>query len=82
MNCYKNIIIWDKVGKVIRKGFNIEVIFNNKKLKTKKKSYKGKINANFHDDKLPKEGSQYICLSVILIDYVFRTGENYYHQVF
>ena len=27
-------------------------------------------------------GSQFICLSVILINSVFRTGENYYPQVF
>ena len=26
---------------------------------------------------MPKEGSQFICLSVILIDSVFRTGKNY-----
>ena len=37
---------------------------------------------NFHGDKVPKEGSQYICLSVILIDFVFRTGKNYYPLVF
>ena len=32
--------------------------------------------------KVPKEGSQYICLPVILIDSVFRTGKSYYPQVF
>ena len=31
---------------------------------------------------MPREDSQYICLSVILIDSVFRTGKNYYLQVF
>ena len=31
---------------------------------------------------MPKEDSKYICLSVILIDSVFRTGKNYYPQVF
>ena len=31
---------------------------------------------------MPKEGSQYICLLVILIDSVFRTGKNYYPQVY
>ena len=38
-----------------------------------------KVNTN---DKIPKEGFQCICLSVILIDSVFRTGKNYYPQVF
>ena len=31
---------------------------------------------------IPKEGSQYICLSVILIDSDFKTGKNYTPQVF
>ena len=36
----------------------------------------GKINTNFHNNKIPKEGSQCICLTVILIEFVFRTGKN------
>ena len=31
---------------------------------------------------MPKEDSKYICLSVILIDSVFRTGKNHYPHVF
>ena len=30
---------------------------------------------------MPRDGSQFICLSVISIDSVFRTGKNYYPQV-
>ena len=30
---------------------------------------------------MPKDGSQFICLSVILIDSVFRIDKNYYSQV-
>ena len=55
---------------------------NGRYLKTKTKSYEGKVNTKFHGDKVPKEGSQYIFLSVILIDSVFRTGKNYFPQVF
>ena len=36
----------------------------------------------FTINKIPKEDSQCICLSVILINSVFRTGNNYYPQVF
>ena len=59
-----------------------KTVYNKKYLKAKTKSYNGKINTNFHDNKIPKEGSQFICLSVILIDSVFGTGKNYYPQVF
>ena len=51
-------------------------------LKAKIKSYNAKINANFHNSKVPKEDCQYICLSKSLLDCVFRTGINYYPQVF
>ena len=40
------------------------------------------MNTNFQNNKIPKESSQFICLSVILIDSVYRTGKNYYPQVF
>ena len=56
-------------------------MFNENDLKAKIKSYNGKVNTNFHDNEIPK-GSQFLCLSVILIDSVFRTGKNYYLQVF
>ena len=64
--------IWNKVSKVIEKRFDSVPIYNNKYLKTKIKSYKGKVNTNFHDDKVPKNGSHYICLSVSLINFVFK----------
>ena len=49
------------------------MVYIEKYLKSKIKSYNGKINTNFHNKKIPREGSQFICLSVILIDSVFRT---------
>ena len=67
-------------------------MYNEKYLKAKIKSYNGKINTNFHNNqvsqnevsqnKIPKESSQFICLSLILIDSVFKTGKNYYPEVF
>ena len=45
--------------------------YNEKYLKTKIKSYNGKINTNFRNSKIPKDDSQCICLSVILIIFCF-----------
>ena len=42
------------------------------------KSYGGKINKHFHDVGMPKKRSYFICLLVIIIDSVFKTGKNYY----
>ena len=74
--------IWERVKNSIKKEFDSEPLYNEKYLKAKIKSCNGKINTNFHNNKLPKEGSRFICLSVILIDPAFKTGNNYYPQVF
>ena len=66
--------IWDKVGNTIKKIFYRQPIYNEKYLRTKIKSYEGKISTHFHGDKILKKGSPFICLSVILIDSVFRKG--------
>ena len=68
--------------KIVSKKCDREPVYNEKYLKVKIKSFNVKINTNFHNNKIPKEGSQFICLSVILIDSVFRTGNNYYGQLF
>ena len=45
------------------------------------KFYKRKFGTKSHGDKKLKEGCQCICLSVILIDSIFRTGRNYFPQI-
>ena len=74
--------IWDRVSNSITNGFDSEPVYNEKYLGTKIQFYERKLITNFHGDKVPKEGSQCICLSVILIDSTFTTGKNYYPQVF
>ena len=54
--------ICEKVSNIIKKGFDGEPVYNDKYLKNKIKSYKGKVNTNFHSDKIPKESSNCICL--------------------
>ena len=73
---------WQKVKNGIKKEFGSEPVFNEKYLKTKVKSYNGKINTNCNYNKMPKESSKFICLSVILINSVFRTIKNYHPIVF
>ena len=50
-------------------------------LKTKIRSY-GQEATDFHDKEVPKVGSNYTCLTVILIDFVLKKDEYYYLQVF
>ena len=74
--------IWEKVKNSIKKELDSEPVYKEKYLKAKAKSYNGKIKTNFHNNKIPKVGSQSICLSVILINSNFRTCKNYYPLVF
>ena len=62
----------------IKKEFDSKPVNNEKYLKVKRKYYNGKINTNFHNNKIPRKGSQFICLSVILVDSVsvFGTGKT------
>ena len=49
--------------------------------KTKIKSCGSKAT-NFHDEEISKIDSNYTCVAVELIDFVFKWDENYYPQVF
>ena len=74
--------VWEKVKNSIRKEFGSKPVYHEKYPKPKIKSYNGKINTNFRNNKIPTEGSQFICLSVISINSVFRNSKKYYPQVF
>ena len=68
--------IWDKVSEVIKKGFDSQPVYNEKYLKAKINYYVGKVNTIFNNDKMPKEGSHCIYLSVVLIDSVIKMGKT------
>ena len=79
MNYQKNAIKFQKkIKNSLRKEFDGETVYNEKYLNTKINVYNRKRKTNFQNNKVPKEGFQFICLSVILIDSVFRTDKTYY----
>ena len=68
MNCWKNAIkSWIKPVVILIKGFDSEPLYNEKYLKANINSYGSKININFYDDRIPKESSHFICISIILL---------------
>ena len=75
-------MIFGKKLKIVSNKIDSEPVYNKKYLKDQVKSYNGKINTNFHNSKIPKVDSQYICLSVILIESGYRTSKSYYPLVF
>lgn len=58
----------------MKKGFDIEPVYNKKYLKTRIKPCNNKINANFHGSKVPREESLCLRLSIIVINLVFKMG--------
>ena len=46
--------IWKKVSNIIKKEFDSKPEYNEKYLKTKIKSYNGKINTNSHYNDIPR----------------------------
>ena len=48
--------IWEKVKNSIKKEIDNEPLCNEKYLKTKIRSYNGKTNTNFHNNKMPNKG--------------------------
>ena len=73
--------IWNKVSNSIEKEFYSEPVYNKEFLKTKAK-YHGNKTTNFLNKKIPKVGSNYTCLAVMLIDLILKHEENFYPQVF
>ena len=72
--------IWNKVSNSIKKELDREPGYNKKFLKTKIESY-GDETTDFHDKEMPRAGSNYTCLAVILIEFVLKKDGNYFLQV-
>ena len=75
----------ENVNNITKIEFDRKPVYNEKHIKTKKKSYNGKMSTNFHNNRIPKEFNVFnycICLSVILIYSVCQKCKNCYPQVF
>ena len=58
-----------------------EPVCNKKLFKTKIKAHGDEVT-DFHDQKIPKVGSNHTCLEVISLDSALNKDGNYYPQVF
>ena len=71
-----------KVKNSIKNEFDSEPVYNEKYLKAKIKSCNGIIKTNFHNIKISKKGSEYICLSVILVILFLEQVKIIIHKCF
>ena len=56
--------------------FDSQLMCDSKSLNTKIKSYDSKINTGGPGKKIPKQGSQYVCLSIIVLDSVSQINHG------
>ena len=66
---------------IIKTKFGSNPVYNEKYVKTKMKVYDKKINRDFHSNKMLKESSEFLCLSVILLYSVYIKDNKHYPQV-
>ena len=52
--------ILERITSIIKKKNDTELVYNENNLKAKIKCYIGKINTHLHNNKTPKDGSQFI----------------------
>ena len=62
--------------------FHSGPVYGDKYIKTKTKSYEGRINTNFQGKKMGKENTSYECLSSIMSDSVIKVNKKYHPQTF
>ena len=67
--------IWNRVSNSIKKELDCEPVYNKKFLKTKIMSYVHEPT-DFHDNEIPKVGSNYTWLAVVFTDFVLKEDES------
>ena len=68
--------IWNKIKKTLNTRFPSQPICDDKYIKTKVKTFSGVINTPFLDNKAPKEGNHYICITAICIDSILKADKK------
>ena len=74
--------IWEKVEKLMRIDFESKPVYgdDDKYIKTKIKTYAGRMITNFHNKKMLKEKAPCKCLSTIMLDSVIKVNKKHYPQ--
>ena len=74
--------IWESVSSLMNIKVDSEPVYgdNDKYIKTRTKTYEGRVNTNFQGKKTPKENASYKCLLLIMLDYVIKANKKYYPQ--
>ena len=68
--------IWNKIKNSLNLKFHSQLIYDDKYIKTKVKTFNNIINTLFSVNEIPKERNHYICIAATCIDSVLRVGKK------
>ena len=74
--------IWKKIKMSLNPRFHSQLIYDEKYIETKVKTFSGMINTLFYDNKIPKEINHYTYIEGISVDSVLKVGKKNYTQVY
>lgn len=64
--------IQNRIKGLLAIKFHSKLVYQNKYIKTKVKTFDGLVNAIFWNDKIPQEGIHYTCIAAINVDSVMK----------
>ena len=75
----------EKISDLVNKKFDSDLIYNNKYINTKIRSYNNDIITNFRNiynknNKLPEKNKPHKCVSLISLDSIIKFNKKYYPQ--
>ena len=74
--------IYNNIKSLIEKEFNNKLVYNDKYIKTKIKTYNNNAYTNFQHNNLPEDKEYWAYLTVILLDSIFiNSNKEYYLQI-
>ena len=76
--------IWRTTSGLLGIEFDSEPVYGDTDsyIKTKAKMDDNRVNTNIQGKGVPKEGSSYKCLSLIMLDCIVKVGKNIIHKYF
>ena len=74
--------IWNIMKSVLNVKFHSQLIYDDKYIKTKVKTFNNILNTLVSGDEIPKEMIHYVCISAICIDSVLKADKKNYPQVY
>ena len=74
--------IWNKIKSILNVKLHGQLIYDEKYIKTKVKTFNSMINTLFLGDEIPKEKIHYVCIPEVCIDSMLKIDKKNHTQVY